>query len=77
MPCSQALLSGEPRLSVNLADIAWAGKHKGNILDAKFKVIAILVFSRKIWKIYVYGNSTLRFENDSELNLMWNLLEHL
>lgn len=56
MPCSQALLSGEPRLSVNLADIAWAGKHKGNILDAKFKVIAILVFSRKIWKIYVYGN---------------------
>ena len=40
MPCSQALLSGEPRLSLNLADITWAGKHKGNILDAKYKVIA-------------------------------------
>lgn len=32
---------------------------------------------RCIWKRYVYGNSTLRFENDSELNLRWNLLEHL
>lgn len=47
MPCSQALLSGEPRLSLNLADITWAGKHRGNILDAKCKVVAILVFSRE------------------------------
>ena len=56
MPCSQALLSGEPRPSLNLADIAWAGKHRGNILDAKCKVVAILVFSRKVHmeKIYVW-----------------------
>lgn len=49
MPLSQVLLSGEPRISLNLIATTWAGKHKGeNISDTKYKVIANLLFSSKV-----------------------------
>ena len=49
MPLAQALLSEEPRISLNLIATTWAGKHKEEkISDTKCKVIANLLFSRKL-----------------------------
>lgn len=48
MPLSQAPLSGQPRISLNLIATTWAGKHKGEkISDTKYKVIANLLFSKE------------------------------